>query len=619
MQFSHENQFQRDKVKQRLLKTAAEIWGYDEAEMEGLDPLVDLLFGACAVQFEKTARELQQSKTRVLKQLATLLLPEALTVPIPAHAIMHSRSVEPQHVVTTEDQFLTFQEVVNPENLTKPESKEVHLSPALNTTLIDGDVRFAAFSKKLVQFKGVLQREVVLTGSSDLPSHSLWLGVELPPKAGKIETLTFYFDWINQPDAAYYLTLLPSTQWYLNNQRLNVRSGYAPVEVKLRSQPSEWQDQLPSISDGLEQQTLQAYQNSFVTVEDFPNSPRQNPYPDSFTSVFSAEELANLPSSITWIEIRFPQLMPPEVLSNTICAINCFPVLNRKLHRSNRPYRVTKLLNVIPLSTSDYFLAIRKVANDQGAQYRSVPFQRFKTLEPNTYAIRQEGASRFDERNAIEFTSYLLDLVRDENAAFEALGGSRVIQDVKAVRQYVSRLERQISATATASDVHHYLALNAERDENIWVEFWSTLGNIANRIASGTKLQPLNSSDYKADGLQLVTTTHGGRDKPSDAEKIHSFRSALLSRDRLVTEEDIRAACYARLGDLISNVTFSKGVRVLPRANQALERTLDINIRLTNQAQMAEEELESTQRDLQQFISQRSTTVLPIQVVLTNS
>lgn len=621
MQLSHENQFQRDKVKQRLLKTAAELWDYGEAEMEGMDPLVDLLFGACAVQFEKTARELHQSKTRVLKQLASLLLPEALTVPTPAHAVMHARSVEPNHIITTEDQFITSQEVVNPDNLTKPESKEVYFSPALNATLVSGDIQFVAFNQKLVQVDSILQREIILNStqsSSALAAHSLWLGLDLPRGLSQIENLTFYFDWKNQPDALYYRSLLPSAQWFLHGKALRVRSGYAPVEIRQQTQSPDWQDQLPSVSDVLEQQTLQAYQNSFLTVEELPIVATSERFPDPFKSVFSSDKLAELPPSITWVEIRFPQLMPPEVLSNTICAINCLPVLNRKLVKSNRPYRVSKLLNIIPLATSDYFLTIRKVTNDQGNRYRNVPFQRFKSLEPNTYAVRQEGVSRFDQRNAIEFSNYLIDLIRDENAAFEALGGSRVIQDVKAVRQYISRLERQLLTNASNPDVHQYLALNAQKDENIWVEFWTTLGTIANRIVSGTKLQPTNSSDFQADSLMFITTSHGGRDKPSDAEKIHSFRSALLSRDRLVTEEDMKAACYARLGDLVSSVSFSKGVRVLSRANQALERTLDISIQLTDQAKMSEEELESTRRDLQQFISQRSSTVLPIQVVISN-
>lgn len=620
MQLYRENQFQRDKVKQRLVKTAAELWDYDEAELENLDPLVDLLFGACAVQFEKTARELHQSKTRVLRQLANLLLPKALTIPNPAHAVVHVRPVESSQIITTQEQFITSQEVVNPDNLAKPDKKDVYFSPALNTTLVDGDVRYLAYGQKLVHTAGVLTREVVLSatsGASPLPTQSLWLGVELPTRLSSDTEIAFYFDWKNQPDATYYRSLLPSTQWLVNGQPLRIRSGYAPVETTRAVEPTEWQDQLPNVSEVLEKQAQQSYQASFITVENLIGLSNKT-MPAIFSSVFDAEGLADVPKNLTWIEVRFPQLMPADVLANTICAINCFPVINRRLIRSNRPYRIGKLLNIIPLATEDYFLAMRKVTTDQGAVYRNVPFQRFKSLEPNTYAVREEGVSRFDQRNATEFSNHLLDLIRDENAAFEALGGSRVIQDVKAIKQLIARLERQVAASTKSSDVHHYLTLNAERDENVWVEFWSTLGTTANRIASGTKLQPYQNTDYQANDLILVTPSYGGRDKPTDTEKIHSFRSALLSRDRLVTEEDMRAACYARLGDLIDSVRFSKGVRVLSRSNQALERTLDITIRLKNKTKMSEAELDSTERDLQQFIHQRSSTVLPIQVILQN-
>ena len=620
MQLNRENQFQRDKVKQRLLKTAAELWDYQETELEELDPLVDLLFGACAVQFEKTARELHQSKTRVLKQLASLLLPEALTIPTPAHTVLHVRPVEPQQVITTEAQFIASQEVVNPDNLAKPEKKDIFFSPALNTSLVNGDVRYLAYGQKLVQTTGILSREVLLsaTNASSLPAQSLWVGLELPAKLGSVDDLTFYFDWKNQPDAAYYRSLLPSTQWFLNGEPIRIRSGYAPVKVRQLADTSDWQDQLPDVSEMLEQQVLQSYQTSFITIDEPADFSGRSPQPAAFSSVFDTEELTALPETITWIEVRFPQLMPAEVLSNTICAINCLPVINRRLIQSKRPYRVSKLLNIVPLATSDYFLTMRQVTTDQGATYRNVPFQRFKTLEPSTYAVREEGVSRFDQRNAIEFSNHLLDLIRDENAAFEALGSSRVVQDIKSIKQLITRLERQIAASTKNPDVGHYLAINAERDENVWVEFWTTLGATANRLPSGTKLQPHKSSDFQPKDLLLVTPSHGGRDKPSDTEKIHSFRSALLSRDRLVTEEDMKAACYARLGDLIDSVTFSKGVRVLPRSNQALERTLDITIRLTPEVNMSDAELESTKRDLRQFIRQRSSAVLPIQVILSH-
>src|SRR5690606_7018610 len=105
--------FNREKVKRRLRKKAAELWGFQEAEMEGFDPVVDLLLGACAVEFEKIANEIFSSETRVLERLAHLLVPEVLTGPKPAHAILHARPVEPLHRLQPTDQFVSEKEMID--------------------------------------------------------------------------------------------------------------------------------------------------------------------------------------------------------------------------------------------------------------------------------------------------------------------------------------------------------------------------------------------------------------------------------------------------------------------------------------------------------------------------
>ena len=89
--FFDKREFKRDKIKQRLLKQAATQWGFDEANMDGFDPVVDLLFGACAVEFERTTQAFQHSHPRAIKQLSQLLLPEVATSPTPAHTVLHAR------------------------------------------------------------------------------------------------------------------------------------------------------------------------------------------------------------------------------------------------------------------------------------------------------------------------------------------------------------------------------------------------------------------------------------------------------------------------------------------------------------------------------------------------
>ena len=47
--------FSRDQVRNRMLRRAAEVWGYSESEIDDFDPIVALLVEACSVEFEKIA------------------------------------------------------------------------------------------------------------------------------------------------------------------------------------------------------------------------------------------------------------------------------------------------------------------------------------------------------------------------------------------------------------------------------------------------------------------------------------------------------------------------------------------------------------------------------------
>ena len=43
--------FTKERIKSRILKKAADLWGYQEAEIDAFDPLVNLLVEATSVEF----------------------------------------------------------------------------------------------------------------------------------------------------------------------------------------------------------------------------------------------------------------------------------------------------------------------------------------------------------------------------------------------------------------------------------------------------------------------------------------------------------------------------------------------------------------------------------------
>src|ERR1700733_10747852 len=90
--------FTRERIRNRMIRRASEIWGFAESEMDDFDPLVNLLIEACSFEFEKIAGEIGKTQNRMLERLAQLLYPGMITVK-PAYGIMQVRSSEPSAIL----------------------------------------------------------------------------------------------------------------------------------------------------------------------------------------------------------------------------------------------------------------------------------------------------------------------------------------------------------------------------------------------------------------------------------------------------------------------------------------------------------------------------------------
>ncbi len=399
--------FKREKVKQRLVKNAAALWGFNEADMDGFDPLVDLLFGACAVEFEKTAQEFQNSHTRTVKKLSQLLLPEVAIAPTPAHTVLHARSVEPTYLLNLTDQFTVAKEVIHPDQPEKPVKKNLAFSSATQFPLFNGDVAWIATGQRLFEVASPLLKQEVATAdrAQHWPARTLWLGIQLPEKRERIQELTFYIDWINLPEKAQYLAAVPYLRWYTGEQQLLSRAGYPSTVVSRLSQQHDSLSALHHPATAMSQHVLHTYQPHFVTVD--VEGISLQAFPDTFSKWFSPEQLSALDTPLLWLRVELPESLPPEAASDMVCAANCFPVLNQKLEGSNRPYRISRSNSIIPLQTDDYFLAMNRVVSNEKREYTATPLQQIGKLTSHTYTVRQNGVGRFDARNASELLELL--------------------------------------------------------------------------------------------------------------------------------------------------------------------------------------------------------------------
>jgi hypothetical protein len=293
-------------------------------------------------------------------------------------------------------------------------------------------------------------------------------------------------------------------------------------------------------------------------------------------------------------------------------------VVNRKFVGSNRPFALNKSFNIVPLLTNgEDFLSIKRVFASGSREYRAVPFRRINQQEPETYAVRKGGVGRFDRRNATEMINYILEMMRDESAAFTALGGNMLTREIKQLGQDLSRIEQNITRKSLLEDPMPFLLVKPRNPEDVWIEYWTTNGEFANKIPAGSTLKATSSIDFQKEEMVLLTSSFGGKSALKDVEKIYAYKNALLTRGRVVTAEDIKSVCYAELGDKITNVAVKKGVMHDPRPNKGLVRTLEVQLTPAPAFNATPEEWNSLCKDLQAHLTQKTSAIsLPLQVVL---
>ena len=226
----------------------------------------------------------------------------------------------------------------------------------------------------------------------------------------------------------------------------------------------------------------------------------------------------------------------------------------------------------------EQFLAVKSLTDDKH-QYSLTPFRKMEEEETGTYTLRNGGVERFDGRNAKEFISYMLELLRSESAAFLAYGNDFIASTLREMDQRIALMEQKTKAVANnSSEMPHYIIVKPyEGNDMMYAEYWITVAETANMLRSGTK-QEHNSMKIKSDSLFFVTTSAGGKNRLKPEERVSAFRYGLMTRNRIVTREDIRNLCLYELGNRISKVTVERGFEMSSHPKQGFLRTIDIAI-----------------------------------------
>ncbi len=611
----------KDEIKDRLIRRAAEAWGVDEMEIEfSFDPIVGILFDACANEFERISESIKTSRTKITERLVDLLTPEISVTAKPAHAVMHALPIESRIEINARSQFYHRKRKPIFTEDGKDAFEDYAFCPAGEFTINNCELRYIAYPDKIVKHQH--HRNLPFLTKEDLKAQAeancIYLGIRPGEGVKSIDQLLCYFDLLNFSQKELLAHHIGIAHWSLNGEALAIVKGYNE-QMEVKDDFSGYiNESIQSKIGFYESYVKEFYEHHFYTVDNSLDVKKNlKKYPEAFSEFISDNHLQEFSEPLLWVKIEFSTVVSTSMLENLRCHINCFPVLNKKSEKLNK--RLQPYFNILPLAVNeDFFFDIQEISGDTGNRYFIQNRGQKEHEHPNAY-LRFGGVSRFDERDGSELLNYTLDLLKEDSVAFSTMGSDFIDGNLKNLKKIISRIEQKIEQKKYTKHKIPYLIVNRNsiqknRDKNIYAAYWTTAGEKANKINPYVKMNAKVGSAFQPDSLTLVTGTLGGKDEPSPSEKIYAYREHVLSKGRVVTRQDIIQHCFSIYKSSITKVTIEKGVMVSQHQGVGYTPTTDIHITKNAEIDYREADWEHLKKELLISMRVRSANVLPFRV-----
>lgn len=563
----------QDLIKDRILRKASRMWGYNELESESsFDPIVNLMLSACAAELEKLGSELENSRSRIIERVLEIMFPEEVSGVFPAQTLLQVNPLENNAFISYYNSFKTTirkQNIYNPsENILK----DLYFSSSIEAKLSTAKVKYVAYDNLMKRIEDFFHDEVVAKTLQHIPSGELWLGIQSSQNEN-LEDLMFFIDSNNSFQKELFFFYLKQVKVFFGEKEYHLNEGYNVENgsFNLENIIAENYSDLEHIYN----QVNRFYRPYFFTLKarlSFSEKPLKE---EVFLKYFPGIEI-EAEHDIFWLKFKFSEAIVPEILQNVRFALNCIPFLNIKNENINR--RIKGKLNIIPIDEGDQFLELDYVSDERGKRLDIKNYE--SETEELTAVLRKGGVSRFDQRSASELLQYLLELIKDETAAFSGMGVNSVSDILRQINQNVASLHQLAKEKNFTQTNNPYLIIssaNPETDVHCKISYWSTAEQDGNDIKQMTRLTVTGPENGLFENYALVIRTSvGGKKKLSPQDKILEYRNALLTRGRIVTVADIKAFAMNHFKDLIKDVEVHKGTQKEASLKGGFSRTVDI-------------------------------------------
>ena len=603
----------QEQIKNRMIKRASRMWGYSELESESsFDPVLELLLSACASELEKLRFEQENSRARITDRILEIIFPNQIVGVVPSQTLLQLTPVENNVQLSRYNHFKAIKKTQNIYDPTQVNTKDIYFSPTLEMKLTTAQVKYLLYGNKALQQESFFYQEEIARSERNIPSGEFWIGLQASG-VEKLEDLCFYIDVNNKEQKEFFTYYLQQVKVFSEGKEYELVEGY---NVPINS--VDYENIIAKNYTGIDaiyNEVNQFYQGNFFTLKGtlYPPQGEEKSVATTLLENYFFNHNFMTEKDIIWLQFKFYEVISPKVLENVRIALNCVPAIN--IRHTEDYKRIKGQLTLYPLMGEDSFLDIDYIADNHKKRY---DVKNYLSDDNISIVLRRGGVARFDERNALEHLQHLLSLIREETAAFSAIGNEYAIEEeLKQIGQNLASIYQNIKEKNLSLNTNPYLIFssnNREMDMNFTISYWHTAAEEGNDIKTGVLLDCDSENKTAISRAITVRPSLGGRRGLTTSDKILEYRNALLSRGRIVTIADVKTFAKSHFKHTIKGLEVQKGTKKEISLKGGFKRTIDIYLNKNKEVEVSETEWEYLKDSFLIKLEKSSTNIYPYRI-----
>jgi hypothetical protein len=574
---------QKEKIKTQMVKTAARLWEIPEHEIEAnFDPLVSLIFEACAAELENVGIKIRQSHERILEKLAEIMLPDAFMGGIPASGIITASPNELFEKIKPGHRFIIDQTVspqINP--------GLYELIPLGSFPLLDISLEYIFYADKLLKLKENGSRSTEYNGENGNDTDTWILILKHNPKLEQLDGLQLFWNQKNAGNHNQLNYLLSNCSCILNNkEKIIFKNDY------FFNDENEGDLFISNLNytEKIIRKLREQYRNNFLSIVQT-KIPVEPTFPEILENSLPVELKNSLKNEgYVFLTVKFPQVHSIEFWDSISCHVNAFPVVN--LIKNVFEYKTNEWLNVIPLPVKGAFVDLLSVIGNNNKSYHFKFSGTKHQPDEGEVILKNKGIGNTTSVEVKEMVNQLIETIRDQYSFFSQVNNQALSNQFKEVNTALNKFEDRIRESLNLVDNKVFLVLKPfESGERVFIEYYSTMGPDLHKIKLYSPIKSLGHTTTKVFSAYNITAFLGGKSIPGNKEKELILKQQLFSRGKIITAEDIKIACQLFFNEKFDNIKIQRSLDYSVEKYEGYKPFISISIGLKKEPPLSQEEL----------------------------